>query len=650
MVRFSDLKNNLTDSKRKSAGMAPSGSDLRSASAAPADAPLPAEHAAASIDIYKDAAVYLGTVFTAVKNGRQFDPEPGLRIVRQMVESASPRDVLLIRAIQSDDRRHFLVNKCINVAIYSIRAAEQLGFSKERQVELGMAGLLHEVGMYRLPEKILYKKEQLTQEEFELVQKHSEAGYEILKPYSGSYPYLAEVALQVHERIDGSGYPRGLKGDEIHEYAQIVGLMDIYEALSHSRPQRNRFSPFYAIKEIVKTCKPKFQKKHLKALINTVSIFPLSTYVRLNSNAVGKVIETYPDQPMRPRLQIEYDSQGRKVLTDRVVNLPENSLLYIVDSLAEDELAKLAEGRSLQESSPRQFQDRGAAADAADGKAPASLQLSEKAPAPAKKKRLPGQGVGARPLLLLLLLVVLLVGVPYWQGRQTVAPSSASHRAVDGARRTIQPETAKSPANGASLDAAVKEQAFSTGAVDREKATDLKVEGVLPQPGPVSSGGPTEGVGEMQSYSPAPRAPFSILLGAYRSAALAERAMARYRAEGIVSYRVKVDLGEAGVWHRVFSGHYQTFREAEAVAARLPVKEAVVKQTRFAAHIGTYPFKKDAESAMQRLRELGYAPYILEQEISRFALFVGAFYTETGAENQRSELLAKGVESRVVER
>jgi HD-GYP domain-containing protein (c-di-GMP phosphodiesterase class II)/cell division septation protein DedD len=647
MVRFSDLKNLTPNNNRKRAGMTPNGPDFRSSSATPSDAPPPAEASMASTGVYKDAVVYLSGVFSAVKKGRPFDLEPGFRIVRQMVESAAAQDALFIRAIQLDERQNFLVNKCINVAVYSIRAAEQLEYSKEIQVEIGMAALLHEVGMCRLPEKILYKKEQLTQQEFGLVQKHSEAGYEILKPYSGSSPYLAEVALQVHERIDGSGYPRGLKGDEIHEYAQIVGLMDIYEALSHSRPQRERFNPFYAIKEIIKTCKPKFHKKHLKALLNAFSIFPLSTYVRLNSNAVGRVIQTYPDQPMRPRLQIEYDSQGRKVLTDRVVNLPENSLLYIVDSVEEEELQQLAEGRGLRETSPRQFQDRDVSPA---GTEPVSLQSPEKTPKPAKKKALREKGAGARPLLLLLLLLVLLGGIPYWKGRQSVPLSSASNQATEHVGRIIRPEAVKRLENTASLQAAEKDEVLSPEMVGREKTTDLKDEEALPQPASPSFQALTEKVETAQAYASASRAPFSILLGSYRSAALAERAMTQYRAGGINPYRVKVDLGRIGIWHRIFFGQYPSFSEAQKAADRIPIKEAVVKRTPFAALVGSYPNSEKAAAELYRLQSLGYSPYLIEQENGGFHLWVGAFYTRQGAEEQTAELLAQGVKSRVVER
>ena len=132
-----------------------------------------------------------------------------------------------------------------------------------------------------------------------------------------------------------------MQGDEIHEYAQIIGLLDMYEALIHSRPQREKLTHFAAVKEVINNCKHRFQRKHLKSLLSIFTVFPIHSYVRLNSNAVGKVIETYAAQPMRPKIQIVYDSQRRKVLTERIVVLPENPLLNIVDSVPETEIQEL---------------------------------------------------------------------------------------------------------------------------------------------------------------------------------------------------------------------------------------------------------------------------------------------------------------------
>ena len=118
-------------------------------------------------------------------------------------------------------------------------------------------------------------------------------------------------------------------------------MLDTYEALIHARPQRDKLTPFTAVKEIINTGKDRFDRKYLKALLNTFTVFPLHSYVRLNSDAIGKVIETYPDQPMRPKIRIEYDSQNQKVLTDRIVALPEDSLLHIVDSVTDEEIGQL---------------------------------------------------------------------------------------------------------------------------------------------------------------------------------------------------------------------------------------------------------------------------------------------------------------------
>jgi len=292
-------------------------------------------------DLYSEGLSYVIQVFAAIRKRKRFALDPGFRIIRQIVQSQSARHSLFVKAIHQDDIRSYLVQKSVNVSLFAMLMGEMLGYDPDQQVEIGMAGLLHEIGMGLIPENLLFKAGPLTQPEVEVVRQHSEFGYQILKIHSEQCPYLAEVALQVHERIDGSGYPQGLRGEEIHEYAQIIGLADIYDALCHSRPYRDRFHHFYAIKEIIKTCKVSFQRKHLKALLHTVSIFPLSTLVRLNSNAIGRVIQTFPDCPMRPRLRIEFDSQGRKVLSERVVHLPDNPLLYIVDSVSEDDIRVL---------------------------------------------------------------------------------------------------------------------------------------------------------------------------------------------------------------------------------------------------------------------------------------------------------------------
>lgn len=291
--------------------------------------------------LYEEAASYLSEVLNAVRSRKSFTLEKGFEVIRKIVGVNHPQDPVLSMALHHDNWRQYVIHHPVNVSIFAIKTADHLGFDREKQVEIGMAGLLHDVGMAVVPDKILFKQGKLTDAEFKLFKQRPNFSSKILRTLGDKYAYLAECAVQVYERIDGSGYPRGLQASEMHEYAQLIGLLDMYESLIHSRPQRAKHTPFAAVKKIINTSKNLFQKEYLKALLSTFTAFPIHSYVRLNSDAIGKVIQTYPDQPLRPKIQIIYDSQKRKVLTEKIVALPEDPLLHIVDSINENQIQKL---------------------------------------------------------------------------------------------------------------------------------------------------------------------------------------------------------------------------------------------------------------------------------------------------------------------
>lgn len=283
--------------------------------------------------LYEEALAYLDQAYTSVRAGEDFSIEKGEAIIDRIVEIGPDQDTLYVLALHKDYRERYLSSHAVNVAIFSIRLAQNLGFDKARLKKLGLAALLHDIGTARVAEDIIYKKGGFTKKEMGIFRQRPVHGHEILSKFGGTHPWLAETALQVYERIDGSGYPHGLREDEINEYARIIGLVDVYEAMIHSRPQRERFLHFSAIKEIIKTGKEKFARRYLKALVNIFSIFPLYSYIELNSGAIGRVIGTHPDQPLRPRLQILYDSRRNTLPAARIVDLPEHPLLNIVGSV-----------------------------------------------------------------------------------------------------------------------------------------------------------------------------------------------------------------------------------------------------------------------------------------------------------------------------
>jgi HD-GYP domain-containing protein (c-di-GMP phosphodiesterase class II) len=292
-------------------------------------------------DWYQRACSFMGDVFAKVRNQEKPDPTEGEALIEEIVQACLQRSLpleLLIMAQYGNATNSFLVNKAVNVTVFAIFMGDTLKLPKERLLELGLAALLHDIGKALVPEDIIYKQETLQGNELSELRKYPHDSFEILHGLGDKYHYLAECALHVNERLDGSGFPQGLKGDAINPYARIIGILELYEAMTHNRPHRQKFSHFEAVKEIIKTKKNAFQRELLKAFLNTFGIFPLHCLVKLNSGAVGRVIQTYEEQPLRPKIEIIVDAQNKRVRVPRTVDLREQQVLYIADALTEENL------------------------------------------------------------------------------------------------------------------------------------------------------------------------------------------------------------------------------------------------------------------------------------------------------------------------
>lgn len=223
----------------------------------------------------------------------------------------------------------------VKVTFISLIVGKGMGYDLRMLLKLGLAGLLENVGMYKIPEDVLRKRGRLDDEEVEMIRDHPKRSYEILAQMGEKYQWLAEVALQVHERSDGSGYPYGLKGGEIYELSFIIGLSDVYVAMITDRAYRDKFVQTDAIKYIVEEGKGLFPAKIRKVFLNQISLFPVNTYVKLNNKSIGRVLRTDKGQPLRPTIELVYDSAGRRIGKRELIQLSENPLLYITESIHE---------------------------------------------------------------------------------------------------------------------------------------------------------------------------------------------------------------------------------------------------------------------------------------------------------------------------
>jgi HD-GYP domain-containing protein (c-di-GMP phosphodiesterase class II) len=267
-----------------------------------------------------------------VAAGNAFQIEELQRLIVGMAKSILSGDDLLVQALTDDDTDYQLSRHMANTAVFAIKIGHGGGCRTEELPWLGLAACLHDVGMTIVPKPILHKPGPLTADEMALVRQHPDNGFRILQKLGASFEWIANVALQEHEREDGSGYPKALRGDEIHEYAKIVGLADAYESLTHFRPYRNKRSAFDAVKELITAQRTRFPDSALKGLIRGLSTFPVGSHVRLNSMEIARIVATNPAFPLRPVIAIVTGPRGERLNPPRRVDLSTNTLLYITEA------------------------------------------------------------------------------------------------------------------------------------------------------------------------------------------------------------------------------------------------------------------------------------------------------------------------------
>lgn len=257
-----------------------------------------------------------------------------------IINIQTPGSSLIAKALFYKSASFNLIQHQVDVGILSLKVGIALGITGENLRQLLIGAMLHDIGFAKIPIEIIEKSEELTDSEMKEIRKHPVYSRQfILDSLGGDYEWLATIVNKEHERLDGSGYPQGLSGRNIGPIPEIVGITDIYEALTHSRPQRKRMTPFDAVKLLINSYKKCFSKDILKTLVSEWSAFPVGSYVLLSSNKVGRVVEVSHLNPLKPKVEILYDSNGDKIQESEIVDLNRDMLIYIVAPVFYEDLA-----------------------------------------------------------------------------------------------------------------------------------------------------------------------------------------------------------------------------------------------------------------------------------------------------------------------
>ena len=303
----------------------------------------PVEHEIAAIfPVYEQSQIATRAIFDSIANDHDIDLTAVSEVLDSMVDSIgrSPDALLWLAKLKKTD--DYSYSHALNVSITLMAFGNFLAFSKKQIKDIGLAGLLQDIGKVKLSSDILLKAGKLTREEFEHAKKHVDEGLKILESTPNITSSAIFLVAQHHERIDGSGYPNQLRGNQISLPSQLAGLVDTYCALTTHKTYAKGVFHQQALDEIHQQAGKQFSSELIDQLVQFMGMYPVSSLVELNTGEVGVVVQQNQVRRMLPRLLLLLDPNKIRYAAPVILNLLNSPLaasgeVYkIIKSLAPD--------------------------------------------------------------------------------------------------------------------------------------------------------------------------------------------------------------------------------------------------------------------------------------------------------------------------
>jgi HD-GYP domain-containing protein (c-di-GMP phosphodiesterase class II) len=282
--------------------------------------PLEDEHRRI-LGTFRQARSLTKTLLDDIRLGGAINTDQARHTVNECVHSVIRHPDALLWMSKMRDENEYTAEHCLNVCILAIAFGRQLGMGEQELQNLGMCGLLHDVGKMKIPPEILDKPDRLTTKEMRIMMAHTVHGRNLLLSSSGIYTGAIDVALSHHERIDGQGYPRQLAGNSISRYSKIIAIVDAYDAMTADRCYQSARTSTEAIKIIYKDRGEHFDEQLALKFLQTVGLYPAGSIVELHSGEVGMVIEANPRFRHLPRIVMLRDRNKQPVSKEIMVDL-----------------------------------------------------------------------------------------------------------------------------------------------------------------------------------------------------------------------------------------------------------------------------------------------------------------------------------------
>lgn len=276
--------------------------------------------------VIKESKRAVASMFKDVRLGKVVNAESVMPLVEEIANSIKRNENALISLVRLKAQDDYTYMHSIAVCALMTALARELGLSESETKQAGLAGLMHDIGKATIPLDVLNKPGALTEQEFDLVKLHPEKGHALMLQAQINDPVSLDVCLHHHEKMDGSGYPKQLKGDQISLFAKMGAVCDVYDAVTSNRPYKSGWEPGVSLQRMAQW-KNHFDETVFKAFVKSVGIYPVGSVVLLKSGRLAVVIDQSPKTLLQPIVKVFFSTKSNARIPVEVLDLSKASAM-----------------------------------------------------------------------------------------------------------------------------------------------------------------------------------------------------------------------------------------------------------------------------------------------------------------------------------
>jgi HD-GYP domain-containing protein (c-di-GMP phosphodiesterase class II) len=261
------------------------------------------------------------SMFQEARMGKAVDIGGAQQLVEEISDSVARNPDALISLARLKTADDYTYMHSVAVCAMMVGLAKQLGLTEVETRSAGMAGLMHDLGKALMPMDILNKPGKLTESEFKVIKTHPSEGYRLLLGGLKVDPIVLDVCLHHHEKTDGSGYPKGLKAEEISLFAKMGAVCDVYDAITSNRPYKSGWDPAESLRKMAEWANGHFDGTVFQAFVKSLGIYPIGSLVKLTSGRLGVVVEQTGKSLTTPSVKIFFSTKSNLRIPPEVIDL-----------------------------------------------------------------------------------------------------------------------------------------------------------------------------------------------------------------------------------------------------------------------------------------------------------------------------------------